>query len=606
MLAVQWFSEVVIPVGYCFVLGVVTVLLLKALRFVGLRYIADPFWRLLYPRPNDAFDTSIVWNHPWFRIGLVYIALYGLLRSGWFDVVFWGGILYGGYWVYRRYTSTKVPPTAPPAGGLTLPTQTGPIHLANPYRGVLIVGGAGSGKSKSLIEPLIQQAGAQGMAGLVYDFKFPTLANEVAGSYAQTSAITPYYVNFTDLNRSHRINPIDPALLASVSFAREAAVTVFANLDYKASQARNFWIQSAEVLLTGAIWYLRQHHPQQCSLPHAVSLILEADPLTLVKTLSQDEQTRGIIASVNSATGSENQLAGVFATIQNYLSVLNSPDIFWVLSGNDVPLDLNSPQTPSILVVGNDPGLSDTFSPLISLIVATALKRMNQPGRVPSMVVLDEAPTLFIPNFQQIPATARSNKVATVYAVQDVAQMEGTLGLQVSEMIISNLSNQFFGRTTNPKTAERVTRLFGKYDRAYETQSQQHSDHSSSIGRSYGIQQRDRLEAQEVMRFKTGEFAGLIAEGNQDEFRAQFIASPSKAIPIPSLNGTTPEQVTANYTLIRQQARTILTGGHPTTETTHTTSEEGANSHPSIQSTTNPNPPASTGSPSLDDLSSME
>lgn len=63
MLAVRWFSDVVIPVGYCFVLGMVTVLVLKALRFVGLRYVADPVWRLLYPRPNDAFDTSILWNH---------------------------------------------------------------------------------------------------------------------------------------------------------------------------------------------------------------------------------------------------------------------------------------------------------------------------------------------------------------------------------------------------------------------------------------------------------------------------------------------------------------------------------------------------------------
>ncbi|MFC5413158.1 type IV secretory system conjugative DNA transfer family protein [Larkinella bovis] len=560
---ISFFSDVLIPVGVCMLLGLVTAMLMGGLQWIGLGVILRPVIRLLYPRERDLYEQTVLLNYLWFRIGLVYTVFYGLIESGLFDWVFWGAVAYGIYRLWRYIQGRQSAPVEPDGEalpGFTLATQNGPIQVANPYRGVFVAGGAGSGKSKSIIEPIIHQAGAQGMAGIVYDFKFPTLAQEVAGSY-QGSPVTPYFINFTDLSRSHRINPIRAELLTSASFARDAAVTVLANLDYQASQARSFWIQSAEVLLTGAIWYLRQRHPEQCSLPHAVSLLLAGSPTDLIRTLSQDEQTRGIIASVSSGAGSENQLAGVFATIQNYLSVLNSPEIFWILSGDDVPLDLNSPEKPGMLVLGNDPTLSSTFSPLLSLIVSTALKRMNQRGRIPSVVILDEAPTLFIPNFQQIPATARDNKVATVYAVQDIAQMEGTLGASVAEMIISNLSNQFFGRTTNPKTAERVSKLFGKYDQAFEGRSMSHGDRTS-YGRSENVQQRDRLEASVVMRFQPGEFAGLIAEGNVTEFRRVFVADESRAQPIRSFTAVNTNELQANYLAVQAQAQVILQVKH--------------------------------------------
>lgn len=485
-----------------------------------------------------------------------------------------------GWNVYRAYSSPQE--AAQPGSGdqplnFTLRTTSGPnVRLGNPFRGTFIAGGAGSGKSKSIIEPILQQAGALGLTGVVYDFKFPTLAEEVAGSYAG-GTVTPYFVNFTDLSRSHRVNPLAPELLATASFAREAAATIITNLDAKAAQQRNFWIQSGEVLLAGCIWYLRRNHPEQCSLPAAVSMILESDAPQLLATLQQDEEVRGLIASIASASKSENTIAGVFSTIQNYLAVLNTPEIFWVMSGDQVPLDLNRAETPGVLVVGNDPALSTTFSPLISLIVATAIKRLNQQGRLPSLVLLDEAPTLFIPNFAQIPATARSNKVATVYAVQDVAQMEALTSRQESEMILANLGNQFWGRTTNTTTAERVSKMFGKVDKQYRSQTEGSSatnewnlfkptTRTSNTSESVSVQQRDKLEAQQVMRFGVGEFAGLVVESSRPEFRATFRAEPSKAVKIAPFQEASPAEVAKNFGAIKAQVRAIVGGEHAAKE----------------------------------------
>jgi hypothetical protein len=489
-------------------------------------------------------------------------------------LVTWALLAWLAYNVFQAFSS---PQEAPQPGREEMPLQfvlratSGPnVRLGNPFRGTFIAGGAGSGKSKSIIEPILQQAGALGLTGVVYDFKFPTLAEEVAGSY-QGTAVTPYFVNFTDLTRSHRVNPLAPELLPTASFAREAAATILTNLDAKAAQQRNFWTQSGEVLLAGCIWYLRRNHPEQCSLPAAVSMILEADAPQLLATLQQDEEVRGLIASIASASKSENTLAGVLSTIQNYLAVLNTPGIFWVMSGNQVPLDLNTTATPGVLVVGNDPALSSTFSPLISLIVATAIKRLNQQGRLPSLVLLDEAPTLFIPNFAQLPATARSNKVATVYAVQDVAQMEALTSRQESEMILANLGNQFWGRTTNTATAERVSKMFGKFDKTYYATTQgrskssplnifKPSTHTNSTSTSASVQQRDKLEAQEVMRFAVGEFAGLVVESDRSEFRATFQAEPTKAIPLAPFQEASAEQVRQNFAAIKAQVRAIVGG----------------------------------------------
>ena len=477
-----------------------------------------------------------------------------------------------GWNIYHAYSSPQdASNAAKRAQPLTfsLRAARGPnVRLGNPFRGTFIAGGAGSGKSKSIIEPILQQAGAVGLTGVVYDFKFPTLAEEVAGSYAG-GTVTPYYVNFTDLSRSHRVNPLAPPLLATASFAREAAATIITNLDAKAAQQRNFWIQSGEVLLAGCIWYLRRNHPAQCHLPAAVSLILDSEAPQLLATLQQDEEVRGLIASIASASKSENTLAGVLSTIQNYLAVLNTPEVFWVMSGDQVPLDLNTAATPGVLVVGNDPALSSTFSPLISLIVATAIKRMNQQGRLPSLVLLDEAPTLFIPNFAQLPATARSNKVATVYAVQDVAQMEALTSRQESEMILANLGNQFWGRTTNTATAERVSKMFGKVDREYRasTAGKSKSDQGSifkpntrttSTSESVSIQQRDKLEAQQVMRFGVGEFAGLVVESGQPEFHSTFRAEASKAVRIAPFQEASPAEVSQNFAAIKAQVRAIV------------------------------------------------
>ena len=557
-----------------FFLGLAVHWILVLFYKIGLGFITRFFYRAVFITEDTLFKQDILWNKPQIRFMLVLlpcmilgIIFEGMLKSvtdiSFIKLVMYG--MFGSFLAFACFINFKgkkgaqyiTPPAARRAGnGFVLHTVSGKtIEIDNPTRGIFICGGAGSGKSKSIIEPVIQQSGYGGFTGLVYDFKFPVLATEVNGAY-QGSKIKPWFVNFVDLTYSHQINPVSPKVITNASYAREAAKTILSNIDFKAAQKRDFWIQSSEAILTAAIWYLRNNHPKYCTLPHVIAMVLKHEPKVLIKLFQQDLQVKAIIASVASGSESENQLAGVFASIQNYLSTLATPEIFWVLSGDEVPLDLNNPENPGILTVGNDPTLSATLSPVISLIVSMAAKQMNQQGKEKSIILLDEAPTLFIPNFQQIPSTARSNKIATVYSVQDIAQMQGMIGREETEMIISNLGTQFYGRSTNTATAERISKLFGKMDVEYTGTNKSRSENHSSYGQSTSIQQRDRLTPAQVLGFRAGEFCGIVAEGNTAEFQDIFREERSVALPLERIR-TTPD-VNANYARINQNLEQIV------------------------------------------------
>lgn len=400
--------------------------------------------------------------------------------------------------------------------------------MGNPFRGILVIGSAGSGKSISVIRQLIKNATIKGFCGLLYDFKYPTLSDELEGYISNTNnSIKHYNINFTDISKSVRINPLKPEYVINSSFAREYAISIINNLLPESTDKQDFWTRSCIDLLTAEIHYMVQEHPKFSTLPHVVALTY-TDEDKLIKLLSQNIECFGMIKSLETAlrNNSKNQLSGVIATLQSALSRINIPEIFWILSGDDISLNINDPKNPIWLSVGNNSGLSDTFAPVISLIFTVALKQMNQSGKHKSMVLLDEAPTVFIPNIDRIPATARSNKVSFVFCAQDISQIEKGYGKINTEVLLSNMNNQFYGRLSSPKSAEHVSKMFGRDDYLYTSESESRSSISSysgssdniGQGRSYSYRERDRVRPQELLSFDPGKFAIFLVESKDKNF----------------------------------------------------------------------------------------
>ncbi|TCP28153.1 type IV secretion system coupling TraD/TrwB family protein [Tenacibaculum skagerrakense] len=409
-------------------------------------------------------------------------------------------------------------------------TETEDIIMNNPYRGTYIQGGAGSGKSVSIIYPILKQATQKNFSGLLYDFKSPELSSFTIQQVLKNStSVTPYFVDFKEARRSVRINPLNPSLMTKTAYAHEYSQTLLFNLSPNNIKNENYFMIDAKSVLTGIIWYLKKEYPQYCTLPHIIALVLYNDINTLLEKMADNIETKGLVASLSQAikNNASKQVAGVVSTLQANLSKINTPDIFWILSGNDIDLDVNDPNNPKFICLGNESTLAQTYAPIISLIISVAAKQMNQPNKHKSIIVLDEAPTLYIPNFEQIPATARSNKVATVYGAQDFSQLVDRYQNDKAQVILSNMGNQFFGRTVNKNTATMITQMFGRADKKFQTRSKGDSFHdseffgrhinSSSENFSETIQERDRVKTTDIMNLEPGEFYGLIAEGNKKE-----------------------------------------------------------------------------------------
>ncbi|MBT9394445.1 TraM recognition domain-containing protein [Hymenobacter sp. NST-14] len=412
------------------------------------------------------------------------------------------------------------------------------VNMPNIFRGILVLGGAGAGKTYSIGEPAIEQMIGKGMCGLVYDFKFPTLTNAVnkALHYSQTSEKPrSYVVNFRDMELTDKVNPIRPANLTEQAMAMEISTTLMKNLSPGGAKENDFFSQSAEMILGALMWFFKNNYPALCTLPHVVAAAQHPNLPGVLGMLSTDTESRTMVQSVISSVlgGAEKQTAGIVGQLQLSLAKIATKEISWVLApdelaGEGFSLDLNNPADPAVLCLGNDATLSDTFGPLISCIISVCIKKMNQEKKKPSFVVIDEGATIYVPGLEQLPATARSRKVCLLYMTQDYAQMVARYGPELTEVIISNLNNQLIGKVNNEKTAEMVSRMIGKVEMEVVSVSMGKSSGGgksgggSNQGTSVSIQERQVVQARDVYELVQGEFLGQTVESHQTFFRARI------------------------------------------------------------------------------------
>lgn len=488
-----------------------------------------------------------------------------------------------GYWLLRPAPKSPLTEDRKPGvakKGFAFPLLSGGwIKLPNPFRGVLITGGPGSGKSGSLARPLIKQSLAQNYSGILYDVKFPELT-EYAYHWRQLNpgATTRFCViNFTDMNRTHRLNPIAPANIPTISYAEEYAIALIKNLQTETIERPDFWSRSSTALITGVIWYLRKHHPAQCTLPHVVTLLTKMPYDRLVKLLGTDVECLSYVMSILTAIGNKSgdQLSGVMSTLQVGLAKLATPEMFWVMSDTDpgFNMDLNDPKEPIFLCLGGDRQLTESLRPLLGLYCTVALKRMNRQGKHHSIVLLDEAPTIYIPNFEQIPATGRSSQIATVFMCQDLAQIQSSYGERECKMILGTLSNQFYGAVSSGETARYVSQLFGKHEVIKPEETRDNSSsfdlgslfdakHQPQRNRrtiSYRRQEKPIIEPDDLHTFGKGEFIGYTVEAKHGRFWGTIALEKDEQGPIkPLANFSTQHDLQTNMESIILDCATIL------------------------------------------------
>ena len=447
------------------------------------------------------------------------------------------------------------------------------INIINPFRGLLVAGTPGSGKSYFVIRHLIEQHIKKGFSMFLYDFKFDDLsklAYNMLLKYRGNYKVQPqfYVINFDDLCRTHRCNPLDPQSMEDITDATEASRTIMLGLnrDWIKKQG-DFFVESPINFLTAIIWYLRRYEDgKYCTLPHVIEL-MQADYDQLFAVLYQQEEIRVLINPFVSAYENKAmaQLEGQIASAKIGLARLSSPSLYYVLSGNDFTLDVNNAEEPKIICVGNNPQKLQVYGAVLSLYISRMIKLVNQKGKLKSSLVFDEFPTIFFNNIDSLIATARSNKVATTLAVQDFSQLKKDYGSEQADVITGIVGNIISGQVTGD-TARKLSEGFGKIMQARQSRS----INSSDISISQSTQLDFAIPSAKIASLSSGEFVGIVADNPEQKIRLKMfhseiqndhgaIAAEERGyVDIPVVQPVSEEDIRETYQEIKQQVAGLL------------------------------------------------
>ncbi|QGY47771.1 TraM recognition domain-containing protein [Maribellus comscasis] len=345
------------------------------------------------------------------------------------------------------------------------------INVINPFRGTIVIGTPGSGKSFSVVLPFIRQHLSKGFSMCVYDFKYPDLSN-VAYNYflkAKKKKILPetarfYVINFDDIRKSYRCNPLAPELMESPIDAFESSRTVLYNLNREWIRKQGeFFSESAVSFFAAVIWFLKKYRDgEYCTLPHAIELLqLEYDDLFAI--LSKEKDVENIINPFINAhkRGANEQLEGQLGSLKIAISKIISKEIYWICSGNDFSLDINNPDHPKVVCLANNPLRIEMYGAVLSLYITRMLKIMNRKGQHKSSLIFDELPTIYFRGLDTLIATARSNRISTLLGIQTIDQLIRDYGKEQANAILTNIGNVFAGQSVG-ETARFIQNRMGK------------------------------------------------------------------------------------------------------------------------------------------------
>ena len=459
--------------------------------------------------------------------------------------------------------------------------NNGWINVVNPFRASMVLGTPGSGKSYAIVNNYIKQQIEKGFAMYIYDYKFPDLS-EIAYNHLlhhlDAYKVKPqfYVINFDDPRKSHRCNPINPAFMTDISDAYESAYTIMLNLNRSWIQKQgDFFVESPIILLAAIIWFLKIYeNGKYCTFPHAIEFLNRPYAQIFPILTSYDELANYLSPFMDAwEGGAQDQLQGQIASAKIPLSRMISPALYWVMTGDDFSLDINNPNEPKVLVVGNNPDRQNIYSAALGLYNSRIVKLINKKMQLKSSVIIDELPTIYFRGLDNLIATARSNKVAVCLGFQDFSQLTRDYGDKESKVIQNTVGNVFSGQVVG-ETAKTLSERFGKVLQQRQSMTINRNDKSTSIS----TQMDSLIPASKISNLTQGMFVGAVSD-NFDErieqkiFHAEIVVDSAKVSaemkayqPIPVIANFTNEDgsdnlketIEANYKYIKMDILTLV------------------------------------------------
>ena len=455
------------------------------------------------------------------------------------------------------------------------------INIVNPFRATIVLGTPGSGKSYAMVNNFIKQQIEKGFAMYIYDFKFDdlsTIAYNHLLKHRDKYKVAPkfYVINFDNPRKSHRCNPINPMFMTDISDAYESAYTIMLNLNRSWIQKQgDFFVESPIILLAAIIWYLKIYKDgKYCTFPHAIEFLNKkySDTFTILTSYTDLENYLSPFMDAWEG-GAQDQLQGQIASAKIPLSRMISPQLYWVMTGDDFTLDINNPEAPKILCVGNNPDRQSIYSAALGLYNSRIVKLINKKGQLKSSVIIDELPTIYFRGLDNLIATARSNKVAVCLGFQDYSQLNRDYGDKEAKVIQNTVGNIFSGQVVG-ETAKNLSDRFGKVLQLRQSMTINRQDKSTSLS----TQLDSLIPASKISNLTQGVFVGAVSDNFEERieqkiFHAEIVVDNAKVAAetkaykmIPEIasfvdsdgNDHMKQEIDKNYNRIKQEVAQII------------------------------------------------
>ena len=342
------------------------------------------------------------------------------------------------------------------------------------------------------------------------------------------------------------------------------------------SKQGDFFVESPIILLAAIIWFLRIYrNGKYCTFPHAIEFLCQPYK-DIFPILTSYPSLENYLSPFMDAwkSGAQDQLQGQIASAKIPLTRMISPQLYWVMSESEFSLDINNPESPKILCVGNNPDRQNIYGAALGLYNSRIVKLINKKNRLKSAVIIDELPTIYFKGLDNLIATARSNKVAVCLGFQDFSQLKRDYGDKEAAVVMNTVGNIFSGQVVG-ETAKTLSERFGKVLQRRQSMSVSRQD----VSHSFNTQMDSLIPPSKISTLTQGMFVGAVSDNfderiDQKIFHAEIVVDTKKVAaetaayqPIPLITDfkdDTPDKskmkaaIQFNYNQVKQDVKDIV------------------------------------------------
>ena len=374
---------------------------------------------------------------------------------------------------------------------------------------VLVVGGAGAGKTRFYAMPNILQATKDTKFSMVVlDPKGGTLRS--CGNYLVDQGYDVRVLDLINLDRSHCYNPF--VYLESDDDVQRLTTNLIKNTTPKGSQTLDpFWDQAASMLLKALVFYLfYEAPPEEQNFPMVMEMIRAGDvkendddyvsALDILFRELEERNPEHIALKYYKAyhSGAAQTLKSIQISLIARLEKFNLPSLAGITQNDEMRLRELGEKPGAIfaLIPDND----QSFNFIIGMLYTQLFQQLYRSadfehgGRLPYHVhfIMDEFANVCLPDsFDSLLATMRSREISVSIILQNLAQLKA-LFEKNWESIVGNCDEFLYLGGNEQSTHKYVSELLGK--ETIDTNT-----YGENKGRNGSYTKNDQVQARDLM-----------------------------------------------------------------------------------------------------------